>query len=131
MRDGNIYGMTFDRNGDVLFGSQGGIWKSSKTGAGYAWTNVLNNRNTSAGKGLARDANGNLYYGHDQDKLDPTVVYRSTDDGNTWQAYDAGIPPSLQGHQFVVNPSDRKLYAVITDETSGSGWLYRTVNAVR
>jgi len=131
IRDGNVFAITFDRNGNVLFGSQGGIWKSSKTGAGYAWTNVLKNPNTSSGTGLARDANGNLYYGHHQDTNDPVVVYRSTDDGQTWSAFDAGMPPSLQGRQFAVDPVDRKLYAVIVDEKSSSGWLYRTANPVQ
>ena len=131
IRDGNIYGITFDRNGNVLFASQGGVWKSSKTGSTYTWANVLKNTNTSAGKGMARDALGNLYYGHTQDTVNPTVVYRSTDGGSTWTAFDAGIPPSLQGRQFVVDPADRKLYGVIVDESSGSGWLYRTVNTVQ
>jgi photosystem II stability/assembly factor-like uncharacterized protein len=131
IRDANVFAITFDRNGNVLFGSQGGIWKSSKTGAGYAWTNVLKNQNTSSGTGLARDANGNLYYGHHQDSTDPVVVYRSTDDGQTWSAFDAGMPPSLQGRQFAVDPVDRKLYAVIVDEKSSSGWLYRTANPVQ
>jgi hypothetical protein len=131
IRDGNIYAITFDRQGNVLFGAQGGIWKSSKTTSGYTWTNVLKNPNTSAGKGLARDANGILYYGHNQDPVDPTVVYRSTDDGKTWSAYDAGIPPSLQGRHFAVDSADGRLYAVIVDEKSGNGWLYRTVNNVQ
>jgi hypothetical protein len=129
--DGNIYGITFDRNGNVLFASQGGVWRSSTTNSGYTWTNVLNNPNISAGKGLTRDANGNLYYGHDQDPSDPIDVYLSTDNGNTWTAFDSGIPPGLQGRQFAVNPSDRKLYAIITDENSSSAWLYRTVNPVQ
>ena len=123
--------MTFDRNGNVLFGSQGGIWKSSRTGTGYTWTNVLQNHNTAAGKGLGRDANGNLYYGHNHDPKDPTVVYRSTDDGNTWSAYDSGIPPSLEGHRFVVNPTDSKLYVVIEDGRTNNGWLYCTTNPVQ
>jgi photosystem II stability/assembly factor-like uncharacterized protein len=110
IRDGNIFAITFDRNGNVLFGSQGGIWKSSKTSTGYAWTNVLKNQNTSNGMGLARDANGNLYYGHHQDPNDPVVVYRSTDDGQTWSAFDAGMPPSLQGRHFAVDPVDHRLY---------------------
>jgi hypothetical protein len=129
--DSDIYGITFDRNGNVLFASQGGVWKSSKTNSGYTWANVLSNPNVSAGKGLARDANGNLYYGHDQDPSNPTDVYLSTDNGTTWTAFDSGIPPNLQGRQFVVNPSDRKLYAIITDENTSSGWLYRTVNPVQ
>ena len=131
IRDGNIYGMTFDRNGNVLFGSQGGIWKSSKTGSGYTWTNVLKNANTSAGKGMGRDANGNLYYGHNSDPTNPTVVYCSTDDGNTWSACDSGIPPFLQGHEVVVNHADGKLYAVTEDEAAKTGTLYRTVNPVQ
>ena len=131
IRDANIYALTFDRSGNVLFGSQGGIWKSSKTSSGYTWTNVLKNPNSSAGKGLGRDANGNLYYGHNQDPMDTVVVYRSTDDGNTWKACDAGIPSGLQARQFAVDPVDRRLYAVIVDEKTGSGWLYRTVNAVQ
>jgi hypothetical protein len=131
IRDGNIYGMTFDNNGNVLFGSQGGIWKSSKTGTGYTWTNVLQNQNTAAGKGLGRDAHGNLYYGHNHDANDPTVVYRSIDNGSTWSAYDSGIPPSLEGHEFIVNPADLKLYAVIEDGVTNNGWLYGTVNPVQ
>ena len=131
IRDGNIYGITFDNNGDVLFGSQGGIWKSSKTSSGYTWANVLQNQNTADGKGLARDANGNLYYGHNYDPTVPTVVYRSTDAGKTWSAFDSGIPPFLEGHRFAVNPTDRKLYAVIEDGASNNGSLYSTVNPVQ
>ncbi len=129
--DSDIYGITFDRNGNVLFASQGGVWRSSTTNSGYTWTNVLSNPNVSAGKGLTRDANGNLYYGHDQDPSDPTDVYLSTDNGTTWAAFDSGIPPNLQGRQFTVNPSDHRLYAVITDEHTSSGWLYRTINPVQ
>ncbi len=128
--DGNIYAITFDSNGNVLFGAQGGIWRSSKAGAGYSWTNVLTNPNTSAGKCLAKDANGNLYYGHDLDSLDPAVVYRSTDSGNTWSAYDAGHPPS-SGRQFAVDSGDGRLYLVVVDQSSGGGALDRTVDPVQ
>lgn len=131
IRDGNIYGMTLDHNGNVLFGSQGGIWKSSKNGTAYSWKNVLTNQNTADGKGMGRDANGNLYYGHNYDPTDPTVVYRSSDDGNTWSAFDSGIPATLEGHRFVVNPTDHKLYAVIENGNTNNGWLYSTVNPVQ
>ncbi len=131
INDGNIFAITFDRSGNVLFGSQGGIWKSSKSGSGYSWSNVLKNQNTSAGKGLGRDANGRLFYGHNHDTQDPTVVHCSSDDGNSWTACDSGIPASLEGHEFVVNPSDRKMYAVIEDGTTNNGSLYRTTNPVQ
>lgn len=131
IRDGDIYGITFDRNGNVLFASQGGVWKSSHTSSGYSWKNVLGNGGSSAGKSLARDASGNLYYGHGQDPMNPTDVYRSTDDGNTWSAFDAGLPPSLQARWFEVNPADNKLYVVLVDEGTSSGRLYRTANPVQ
>lgn len=114
--------MTFDRNGNFLFGSQGGIWR------------IFQDRqrlHLADGKGLGRNANGNLYYGHNHDPNDPTVVYRSTDDGNTWSAFDSGLPPSLEAHRFVVNTTDRKLYAVIEDGSSNNGWLYCTTNLVQ
>jgi hypothetical protein len=131
INDGNIFAITFDRSGNVLFGSQGGIWKSSKSGTGYTWSNVLKNPNTSSGKGLGRDANGHLFYGHNHDTQDPTVVHCSSDDGNSWSACDSGIPASLEGHEFVVNPSDQKMYAVIEDGTTNNGSLFRTTNPVQ
>jgi hypothetical protein len=131
IRDTNIYAITFDRNGNVLFGSQGGIWKSSKNGAGYTWKNVLNNPNTSAGMGLGRDATGILYYGHKRDSKNSTVVFCSTDDGTTWSACDSGLPPSLVAHRFAVNPGDHRLYVVTQDEHANVGRLYRTTNPVQ
>jgi len=131
IQDTNIYAITFDVHGNVLFGSQGGIWKSSNSGSGYRWTNVLSNPNTAAGEGLGRDANGVLYYGHKHDNHDATVVRCSTDDGRTWQACDSGLPPGLQVHRFVVNPSDGKLYAVIGNDLSLNGALYRTGSPVQ
>ena len=130
IRDGNVFAITFNRAGDVLFGSQGGIWKSSKTGTSFTWTNVKNNSNTADGVALARDANGTLYYGHRRDTSDPTSVYCSTDDGNTWKACDSGMPRSQQTHRLVLNPADRKLYAVVGDDTTNQA-LYRTVSPVQ
>lgn len=132
IRDGNIYAITFNRNGDVIFGSQGGIWKSSSNGSGgFTWTNVKNNSNTGESQGLARDANGTLYYGHRYDTTDPTPVYCSTDAGSTWQACDSGMPQYLQAHHFALNPSDRKMYAVTRQESTGQTAIYRTVNPVQ
>ena len=131
IRDGNIYGITFDRNGNVLFGSQGGIWKSSKISGGYSWTNVLTNHNTAAGKGMGRDSGGDLFYSHNPDPSDTTSVRCSTDDGATWKACGSGIPAGLTGQDFIVSSADGKLYAVIRDETGNAGFLYRTTSAVQ
>jgi len=131
IRDGNVFAITFDRNGNVLFGSQGGIWKSAKTSSGFSWTNVKGNPTSAAGIALTRDANGTLYYGHNQSSSDLTSVYCSTDDGNTWKACDSGLPQSRAVHRMAVNPTDGKLYATVWDDVSSTGALYRTVNPVQ
>jgi photosystem II stability/assembly factor-like uncharacterized protein len=132
IRDGNIYGITFDSSGNVLFSSQGGIWKSSAKGAGFSWTNVLANTNTAQGHGMARNASGRLFYGHNADpSKNPTSVQCSADDGSTWTACDSGLPSGLTGREFVVNPSDGKLYGVMLAEGAGTGALYRTVSPVQ
>jgi photosystem II stability/assembly factor-like uncharacterized protein len=127
IRDGNVDSITFDSSGDVFMATIGGVWRSS---AGGRWVNVKANGNTAAGRTLGF-VNGVLYYSHNYDTKDATVVYQSTDHGNTWSAYDSGIPPSLEGHSFIVNPADGKLYAVIEDGVSNNGWVYRTLNPVQ
>ena len=128
IKDGNVYGLAFDSAGDVLMGTQGGIWKSRKSGNGYTWTNI---NSTADIKALGRDGSGNLYMGHHQDPLNPTTVYRSGDGGATWQKADSGIPQGLEAKQFIVNPNDRKMYTTVVDEASGRGWIYRTTVAVQ
>ena len=131
INDGNVLAITFDRNGNVLFGSQGGIWKSSSNGSGFTWTNVKGNPTTADGFALGRDANGVLYYGHKQAASDPTSLYCSTDSGNTWQACDNRIPQSQEVYRLVVNPSDGKMYATVRDLTTDTESIYRTVKPVQ
>jgi len=131
IRNGNIYGIAFDRNGNVLLSSAGGVWKSSPAESGYRWTLVLKNLNTSPGKAIGSDVAGNLYWGHSRDPHNRVVIYHSTNDGTTWSQFDSGIPPGLEGHGFVQNPSDQKVYAVIEDGATNDGWIYRTHSAVR
>ena len=130
IRDGNIYGITFDSSGKVLFSSQGGIWKSSTTSGG-SWTNVLANHNTAAGKGMGRDAAGDLFYGHNPDSNDTSSVRCSTDGGLNWSRCDSGIPGGLTAQDFVISPADGRLFAVMRDEGGNSGSLYRTTSAIQ
>jgi hypothetical protein len=127
IRNGNIYGMAFDRNGNVLLSSAGGVWKASPSGTNYNWSWVLKNENTSAGKGIGKDAAGNLYWGHNRDLHNQILIYRSADDGATWSEFDSGIPAGLEGHEFVENPADGRVYAVIEDGATNNGWVYRTI----
>jgi hypothetical protein len=131
IKDGNVFAITFDSSGNVLFGSQGGIWKSSSSGSALTWKNVKSNNNTADGIALGRDTNGTLYYGHRQDSSDPTTIYCSTDDGNTWKGCATGVPQSQEVFRFVLNHADGKMYAVVRDLTTDTGALYRTVNPVR
>ena len=131
IRDGNVFAITFDQSGNVLFGSQGGIWKSSANGSSFNWTNVKGNSTSADGRSLARDAHGTLYYGHRAAASDPTSLYCSTDGGSTWQACDSGMPKSQEVYRMVVNPADGKMYATVWDTSTDTGALYRTVNPVQ
>jgi hypothetical protein len=126
-----VYAITFDRKGNVLFGSQGGIWKSSSTGSGFHWTNVKGNPSTADGIAMARDANGMLYFGHRYASGDPTSVYCSADDGSTWQACDSGLPKSQEVYRMAVNPADGKMYATVWDVAGDGAKIYRTVKPVQ
>ena len=129
IRNGNAYGVAFDHSGAVFFSTGGGVFKSVSTAPGvYTWKWLLVNKNTSAGKGIGVDAAGNIYWGHNRDILNPIMIYRSTDGGETWSEYDSGIPPLLEGHGFLQNPFDGKLYAVIEDGKTNNGWVYRTIH---
>lgn len=131
IRDGNIFGVTFDANGDVLFSSQGGIWKSSSNSTGFSWTKVLANTNTANGQAIGRAASGAMFYGHSVDPTNPSSVECSTDNGNTWSDCGSGMPSGLIAHHFFVSPTDSKLYAVMNDETTGASTLYVTTSAVQ
>ena len=131
IEDGNAGWFAFDRSGNILVSTQGGVWKSSGTAGVYAWTNILSNRNSADGKAMGQDAHGNLYYGHRHDTTNLTSVYRSINDGASWQAFDNGIPTGLEAHEFLISPIDNKMYSVIEDGGTNHGWVYRTVNAVQ
>lgn len=131
IRDGNAIAITFDQSGNVLFASQGGIWKSSSNGSGYTWTNVKGNPTTADGLSMARDATGTLYYGHMHASNDLTSLYCSTDNGNTWTACDGGMPQGAQVIRMAVNPTDHKMYAIVWDVTIDQGFIYRTSKPVQ
>jgi hypothetical protein len=125
-RVGNVKGQTNDASGIPLFSSQGGVWKCQTTTSCMAPSNPLGNGNTSAGDGLYRDSLGSIYYGHNKDTVNPITVYRSLDQGATWQDWSTGINSAshLTGHQFIENLVDGKIYAVIIDSATNAGAVY-------
>lgn len=128
IRVGNILGITYASDGTPIFAAQGGVWKCDQTTSCQNPTNVLSNGNTSAGSGLYRDSLGSIYEGHRYDSLNPIIIYRSTDQGATWQEWDTGIANSngVTADEFLENSSDGKIYAVIQNEVTKTGYIYRS-----
>lgn len=127
LRVGNIKGITYTTSGTPLFTSQGGVWRCDQTTNCASPTNVLGNANTSAGNALYRDSNGSIYEGHNHDTSNAITIYRSLDQGTSWQEWDTGIPTThLDIAQFIENPSDGKIYAVVVDDSTNAGSIYST-----
>lgn len=126
IRVGNIKGITYATDGTPLFTAQGGVWKCDQTTNCQNPKNVVSNPNTSAGDAIYRDSASSIYEGHNNDTVNPISVYRSLDQGATWQEWDTGLPAHLDAWQFLENPNDGMLYAVILDDSTNAGWIYRT-----
>jgi len=124
IRDGDAEALSYDNAGNVLMGTQGGIWRSSGSNGSYTWANIVPNGNTSATRTIFRDNNGDFYYGHGRDAKNPTSVYLSTDQAAHWSPSDTGIPPGLEAWHFIRNPADGRLYVNVQDGKTNDGWIY-------
>jgi len=122
---GNDRSFAFDQAGNVLVADQAGLWKSLLSGGVYTWTRILQNNNTSGGMALGQDPGGNLYYSHHNDPNDLIPIFRSVDNGNTWSAFNSGVPDGLEAHEFIFNPADGDMYAVMEDGKTNAGTIYR------
>ena len=132
--NGNVDGMSYDSTGNILAGAQAGIYKSSGSAGSYTWN--LAWPSNGAIRTVFRDPAGTLYYGQQNTSSlgspDRNAVYRSTDQGVTFQAFSSNIPPSstganLEAWHFMINPSDNNLYVNLQDEATNNGWVYRTL----
>jgi len=132
MRCGNATGISSDISGNVLMGGQGNIWKSSGactfwTSPGVTdctWTSVWTAPGSAAIRQIWRDPFGMIYFGHRADPAQPGSVYRSADQGVTWQPFNTGLPNSLEGWQFQYNSFDGHIYATF-ENAANAGFIYR------
>jgi hypothetical protein len=129
--NGNIQALTYDSSGNILAGAQGGVFRSSGSGGNYTWTKIF--ATAADVRALFRDLNGNLYLGFKGSTADTTSVYRSLDQGSSWQVWTSGIPLSststgLEAWHFLYNSNDGKLYTNVQDGKTNAGYMYVTVN---
>jgi hypothetical protein len=107
--NGNIYGLTFDRNGNPIVSAQGGVYKGSGSGFSYTFTKTFGVGNQ--GRGMLTDSTGAIYWGHNG-TTGSHSAYRSTDNGQTFQAWDTGLPTGLDSNHYTENKTDGMIYAV-------------------
>jgi hypothetical protein len=115
----------FDNSGNVLYSTQGGVWRGVGSGCTRTFTNTFF-VGSAAGKGLYTDSLGSVYWGHNHNTSAPNVVYRSLDGGQTFSAWDTGLPQGLEMHDCIENANDGQIYCTIEDGQTNNGWVYRT-----
>lgn len=127
---GDLNGITNDAAGNWLAAGQYGVWKSSGTpgGKSYSWTPVIATGGTVASRSMGRDALGVLYWGHSNNANTPAqwqpAVFRSTDQGNSWSAFNSGLP-NYEAWSFKYNSVDGYEYIVLQNGTGNLGYIYR------
>lgn len=128
-RVGNMESVTYDNSGNVVFSAQGGIWKQSSTGScPWTFTNTYVNTGTFDGKGIGRDYNGNIYWGHKADLTNlPCSVLQSTDGGATFANFCTGLPTGQEAWQFHWNPLTWQECVVMFPASTNAGTLWCTV----
>lgn len=128
-RVGNMESITYDNSGNVVFSSQGGVWKQSTTGAcPWTFTNTYVNTGSFDGKGIGRDYNGNIYWGHKADLTHlPCSVEQSTDGGVTFSDFCSGLPTGQEAWQFRWNPLTWQECVLMFPGSTNVGTLWCTV----
>jgi photosystem II stability/assembly factor-like uncharacterized protein len=107
----SVRALTTKPNEKIFAGTDAGVFRS--TGSGSAWHSVLSNRNILA---LASNSVGDVFAGADSGR-----VFRSTDNGNTWQAISMGLNNKLIRSVAINSRGD------IFAGTNGSG-IFRSID---
>lgn len=105
---GNISAFAWTTSGDTLFAAQGGVYKSSGTLGSLTWTKTLT---TNQGQFVYTDSLGSNYYIHQGNSQFPRSIYRSTNSGASFTAWDTGMPAQTTCSNIIENPFDGKIYA--------------------
>lgn len=126
-----IYGITSNASGDLFVGTQNWLWKYS----GGSWTKIQLNPNpliTSSpyggtGKWKPIVRNGSvLLYTDDQLRTD-NYVWRSTDNGATWNSVvQSGLPGNSAMNCLALDTNDAVLAGL--NGTSSNAGVYRSTN---
>lgn len=126
-------------NPDIIYlgAAYGGVWKS--TNSGQSWTALTNDEVSLSSGALAIDpANTNIiYYGTGEATYSAASYYgrgllKSTDGGNTWTNYTAGLGSLSYFSRIAIRPghSNELLAALGNRANLGvSGGLYRSTDA--
>lgn len=130
--NGDDYFFAYDSSGDVFVSTQGGIWKGVGSNCGsYTFTNLFTN--TSQGRGILIDSLGSIYYGHKSNNSFKSSLYRSTNGGTNFSAWDqcpacAGgiLPQQLEMWKMIENTTDHKVYGVLENGSTNAANVYST-----
>jgi photosystem II stability/assembly factor-like uncharacterized protein len=113
--------ISVDPEGNLILGGNGEIFQSTDTGE--TWHTIDNGLylDYQSVVALGNDSSGNLFAGVNGTSYgsSPGIVYRSSDDGKTWQEFDAGLV--YNALSFSTNPRGRIF------EASAFG-VYRQIN---
>lgn len=131
--NGDTYFITFDALGDVFYSTQGGIWEGTggSNCANYTFTNIFTN--AAQGRGILVDSFGSLYWGHKPSTGFPSSLYRSTNGGSTFQAWDqcptctgGTLPTKEEMDKMVENTNDGLIYGVLELGSTNAANVYST-----
>lgn len=97
----------------------GRVWKGTKTGDSWAWTNIDNGLPNTFTRAITTDPSnpGHLYVATDYG------VYQSKDAGASWTQFSSGLPAAIEGVQLILHDKKRLLRLV----SHGNGAWERSI----
>ena len=84
------------------------VWKGELKGSNWEWSVIENGLPDAFTRSIAVDPSNptHLFVATDYG------IYKSTDDGTSWNVFSSGLPPAIEGVQLIVYDELRKLRLV-------------------